>query len=124
MEELYQYENENNLTHENHFLNQSINFDEVSKIVEKSKNGKAVGPDLLPYECMKNEKSKTILTLLFEKIFRSCLAPTLWLRSLIKPIPKGSHLDQRLPVNFRSISLISTVGKLFTGLINKRISTF
>ena len=69
-------------------------------------------------------KIKEILTYLFEKIFRTCLAPTLWLRSLIKPIPKGSHLDQRLPVNFRSISLISTIGKLFSGLINKRISTF
>ena len=122
-EELTKLENEDE-TDQLHFLNQRIQYSEVEFIIDKSKNGKAVGPDLLPYECMKNKKSKEILTSLFEKIFRSCLAPTLWLRSLIKPIPKGSHLDQRLPVNFRSISLISTVGKLFTGLINKRISTF
>ena len=123
LEELTQWENEDQ-NDQLHTLNQSIQYSEVEFIVDKAKNGKAVGPDLLPYECMKNKKSKEILTSLFEKIFRSCLAPTLWLRSLIKPIPKGSHLDQKLPVNFRSISLISTVGKLFTGLINKRISTF
>ena len=123
MEELTQIENDNHIDPAL-FLNQTISLDEVAAVVDKAKNGKAVGPDLLPYECMKNNKSKEILTSLFEKIFRTCLAPTLWLRSLIKPIPKGSHLDQRLPGNFRSISLISNVGKLFTGIINKRISTF
>ena len=107
-----------------HGLNDNLADEEIDKVVDKSKNGKGVGPDLLPYECMKNKKAKQILKNLFEKIFRTCLAPTLWLRSLIKPIPKGSHLDQRLPINFRSISLISTVGKLFTGIINNRISNF
>ena len=123
IEELSQFENENQTDQiQIHTLNQCIQYSEVAFVIDKAKNGKAVGPDLLPYECMENQKSKEILTSLFEKIFRSCLSPTLWLRSLIKPIPKGSH--QRLPVNYRSISLISTVGKLFTGLINKRISNF
>ena len=124
LDELKDMEKNDLSNHTAFFLNESIKREEVHFIVEKSKNGKGVGPDLLPYECMKNENSKNILTLLFEKIFRTCLAPTLWLRSLIKPLPKGSHLDPRLPVNFRSISLISTIGKLFTGIINRRISTF
>ena len=92
LDELQKSETEQ--THTIPFLNECIKYDEVEYVVTKAKNGKGVGPDLLPYEVMKNKASKTILTSLFEKIFRTCMAPTLWLRSLIKPIPKGSHFDQ------------------------------
>ena len=41
--------------------------------------------------------------------------------AIIKPIPKNSLADFRIPLEYRGISLLSTVYKLFTSVINDRI---
>ena len=49
--------------------------------------------------------------------------PTDWCISLISPLPKGRG-SKNDPNNYRGISLISCIGKLFTALINDRLTKF
>ena len=48
----------------------------------------------------------------------------MWQKSIIKPIPKGSGKDPYVPLNYRGISLISCVSKVYSSLLNKRIVNF
>ena len=64
-----------------------------------------------------------MLAKLFNTILKSGIIPSSWCISFISPIykNKGSKSD---PDNYRGISLISCLGKLFTALINERLTTF
>ena len=59
--------------------------------------------------------------MLFNKIYESSITPTIWNLAIVKPIPKNSLADPRLPLEYRGISLLSTVYKLFTSVLNNRI---
>ncbi len=50
-----------------------------------------------------------------------CILTSIWNLAIIKPIPKNALADPRLPLEYRGISLLSTVYKLFTSVLNKRI---
>ena len=43
---------------------------------------------------------------------------------MISPIPKDSKTDQRVPLNYRGISLLCCSAKLYTSLLNTRISSY
>ena len=49
--------------------------------------------------------------------------PSVWLKSIIHPILKNGK-DSRNPVSYRSISLMSTIAKLFNRIINTRLVKF
>ena len=108
--------------------NNEINFpvcsSEVQRAVNRSKNGKAIGLDHLPYEIFKNPNSVSLLTKLFNCIYESGIIPSIWRVAIIKPIPKSSTQDLRIPTQYRAINLLSTVYKLFTTIINNRISQY
>ncbi len=106
------------------FLNSMILPHEVRKCIFTAKNNKSIGLDNLPYEILKNEISVSLLTKLFNVIFQSRIVPSLWLKAIIKPIPKSAMTDARMPLQYRGISLLSTVSKLYTGILNKRLSEF
>ncbi len=52
------------------------------------------------------------------------MLPSMWLKSVINPIPKGFNKDPFVPLNYRGISLLSCVVKVFSGIINKRIVNY
>ncbi len=55
--------------------------------------------------------------------FLSMLGYCIYLEmAIIKHIPKSSMIDPRFPLQYRAISLLSTVYKLFSSLLNVRIS--
>ena len=60
---------------------------------------------------------------MFNKIFDINIIPTDWKCAIIKPIPKSSILDPRVPLNYRGISLLSTVYKMFATVLNHRLCT-
>ena len=103
-------------------LNHEITEVEVRKVISNSKNNKAVGIDNLPNEIFKNRQSVHVLTSFFNKLFECGIFPSVWKKALLKPIPKSSTIDPRIPLEYRGISLLSTVYKLYSSLLNSRLT--
>ena len=104
-------------------LNVPITIDEIRKAIAKCKNGKAVGIDNIPNEILKLPQIHDLIHRLCDMCFEKNVVPTVWLKSIIHPILKKGR-DARVPVSYRSISLMSTVAKLFNSVINTRLVTF
>ena len=100
-------------------LNEHINYvitkDEISTCIKKLKNNKAFGEDLVLNEYIKNTEfyySDTYETL-FNVVFNSGIIPEGWLIGNIKPIYKNKG-DKMNPLkNFRPITILSCLSKLF-----------
>ena len=103
-------------------LNHIISIEEVEKVLSNSKSNKAVGIDNLPNEIFKGNTSTLSLTTLFNKILDTSITPSIWNLAIIKPIPKNSMIDPRLPLQYRGISLLSTVYKFYTSVLNTRLT--
>ncbi len=82
------------------------------------------GIDSLTYEVLKNEPTIASLTVLFNKCLNSGIVPSQWVRGIIKPIPKSASSDLRVPLNYRGISLLSVISKLYTALLSDRVTGF
>ena len=88
------------------------------------KNGKSPGSDGIVIEMLKSGSNVIIpiLTLLFNKILDSGLFPDKWCEAIIFPLHKdGSLTDVK---NYRGISLLNVISKVFTGVLNKRLVTW
>ena len=106
-------------------LNSPITEDEVSKAVKRLKNGKACGEDSILNEMIKafSENHKHLLTQTFNVVLLSGHVPNEWATGVIKPIYKNRG-DINDPDNYRGITLLSCLGKLFTSVINERLTVF
>ncbi len=51
----------------------------------------------------------------------SCMLVSAWKRAIIKPIPKKSTSDPRLPLQYKGTALLSTVYILYTSVLNNRL---
>lgn len=94
---------------------------EVQNVIKHGKQGKATGPDDIYVESIKllDDENIGVLVQLFNDIYESGQIPHDWLGSIFVPIPKkpnANRCDQ-----FRMISLMSQVLKLFTKIIHRRI---
>jgi hypothetical protein len=65
---------------------------------------------------------KISLLTLFKKIWREERVPIDWARGIIVPLYKDG--DKSNVDNYRGITLLSVVGKLYTSIINNRISSW
>lgn len=109
---------------ENSALNGDFTLDEIRHVIDKSKNGKAAGIDKIPYEALKNDMVITVLQNLFQLCFDTGKVPSVWLKSILKPIEKAKDNDPKIPLNYRGISLICCCAKLYSSLLNNRITTY
>jgi hypothetical protein len=101
-----------------------LHVKEIKGGITRLKAGKTGGPDLILNEFIKEGSNTLVLTLtkLFNKILNSGKFPKIWNFSLLTSIYKsGDHADCG---NYRGISITSFLGKLFTSLLQKRISEF
>ena len=102
-------------------LNSPITEFEVRKSIGKLKNGRAPGKDGISAEFYKHTCHivTPILVLIFNEIFNSGTFPKSWCDSILVPIYKsGLHDDLS---NYRGISLINVMYKLFSSILNDRI---
>ena len=60
---------------------------------------------------------------LFNIILDSGVLPEVWSVGLIKPIYKQKG-EKNKPENYRPITLVSCIGKLFTGILSNRLYTY
>lgn len=105
-------------------LNRPFTVEEIRAIIRFLKNNKASGIDHICNEFIKNAADDVIdvIAEFFNLVLQSGVVPTVWCTGIISPIPKKGSLKD--PDNFRGITLLSCLGKLFTALINKRLQDF
>lgn len=104
-------------------LSSDITLEEGQRVIDKANINKAVGVDDLPYEVVKIPNMLNILCY-FKSAFSMILQRLCVNKSIIKPIPKSVKADPRVPLNYRGISLISTVCKLYTSIFNNRLYNY
>ncbi|MCG8049516.1 MAG: hypothetical protein JAY66_28225, partial [Candidatus Thiodiazotropha taylori] len=108
----------------NYDLNCNFTLNEITSTIMNAKKNSAVGIDNIPYDVLKYPPIIALLHNFFQLVFDSGLIPSIWRKSVIFPIHKDSTTDKRLPMNYRGISLISCISKLYSSLINKRVSKY
>ena len=104
------------------FYNQEFNTNELDIVCRNIKIGKSVGPDMVPNEVLRREGIRNLLLPFINKCFIHNVIPTCWRKAIIVPIPKSASKDPYVPLNYLGISLLSCMYKLFTSLINARIT--
>ncbi|UYV76240.1 F13A1 [Cordylochernes scorpioides] len=103
-------------------LDCEISLTEVTKEISKLGKNKATGLDEIPNEAIKYllEEHTIYLRNLFNKILGTSQVPQQWTKTIIHPIFKNGDPDN--PSNYRGISLISNLSKLFTSILKTRLN--
>ena len=106
-------------------LNSSITPNEIEKCINKLNNNKAAGIDNIINEYIKTTKTKMLplYVSLFNLIIDTGYIPQKWSEGLIVPIYKNKG-DSQDPINYRPITLLSCISKLFTSVLNCRITKY
>ena len=106
---------------EDDILDREIDSAEISRCLRKLKNNKTGGSDGLVGELLKYGGSGMVdlLQQLFSVIWREEIVPPQWREGLIVNLFKKG--DKEDPGNYRGITLLSVVGKVFCKIINDRL---
>ena len=117
---VYTYKNADNLL----ALNEDIQIPEIVNAISKLKPNKSPGFDQVLSEMLKVNSNviASFLQVLFTHIFRSGIFPGNWAKSIVVPIHKKGNPN--LCDNYRPISLTSLVSKVYTHILNTRLTTF
>ena len=112
---------------DNKELDQEITLEEVRKAVSQLKRGKAVGVDGVMNEVFKygGDRVTVYLWKLFCRIFDNEVFPKQWAQGMIFPLFKGGGEEAKVDTSkYRGITLLSIIGKIYTDILNTRISDF
>ena len=103
-------------------LDSPITEEEIMRAVEHLKVNKAPGTDGILAEMIKTSLPQILpfLVALFNRIFDTGEYPTAWTGAIIIPIHKSGNKND--PDNYRGVSLLSILGKVFAHILNKRLS--
>ncbi|CAC5399191.1 unnamed protein product [Mytilus coruscus] len=112
------------LYNDNEELNGSITIKEIETVTKSAKNGKSTGIDQIPYEVLIFPNVFQVIRSLFQLIFDTSCIPSIWRKAVIFPISKDPLSDNRILLNYRGISLLSCISRLYSAFINNRLSTF
>jgi hypothetical protein len=107
-------------------LNAPITETEIKSCISKLQNSKTPSP----LDKIINEYIKTTSDLLlsfycklFNSVFETGHIPNTWLEGIIIPIYKNKG-DPKDPSNYRPITILSCLGKLFTSILNSRLNKY
>ena len=114
--------NRNKIAEIDHF--KGNNPTEFWKAIKGLKNNKACGIDGIPNYVLKEPAFLTLLWAIVAKCFEQGVVPSIWRQAVITPIPKGRDKDIFTPLNYRGISLLSTVSKVYSSILNSRLSEY
>ena len=100
----------------------SVTSKTVNKIIKNLKSSKAPGPDYIPAVVLKNCEPE--FSYIQAELFNICLKgscfPDCWKVSLVVPIFKRVG-ERSTTKNYRPVSILSVVSKVFEVLVNNRI---
>ena len=109
----------------NDYINCPFTRAEIFDCEKILKNEKACGEDGIINEYIKCTIHRfiNIYEKLFNIIFDKGIVPNSWLVGIVKPIykNKGNKFD---PQNYRPITIVSCLGRLFTAVLNNRLNDF
>ena len=102
-------------------LNGPISREEISTALKKAKNNKCGGCDGLAADFFKHADETLINTVcaLFNYVLDSGEYPEIWATGQIAPIHKKNAADNA--ENYRKITLLPSLGKLFESILNNRL---
>lgn len=105
-------------------LDSPISTEELSLVLKNCKQKKALGSDYIVNAFYKNLPDNWLMYLqvFFNKILDSKQIPQDWCVMLISPLFKNK--DPLLPSNYRFISLINCITKIFTSILDNRLTKF
>ena len=114
--------NNNDNTHNVESLDSNFNEDEVLKAIQHLKRHKSPGDDLLVPEIFieGSELLTPMLCKLFNFIFNQIIYPESWTKGILIPVPKKG--DKNNVDNYRGIMLTSIFSKIFSQLLNNRLT--
>ena len=99
-----------------------ISVKQVRRIMKNLDSSKSSGPDGIPVIVLK-ECSPELAPVL-AKLFRRCLSkgefPRSWKVAAVVPVPKKGN-DTSQPSNYRPISLLPIIGKVFESVVNAHL---
>ena len=103
-------------------LDQSITDAEIRRGIKELKTGKSGGPDKIINEFLIHGVSTLLpyLNKLFNLVFNQGHFPVCWSEGYLVPIHKKGSLNN--VESYRGITLLSVLGKLFTRVLNNRLS--
>ena len=109
----------------NEYINEPFTLAEIRKHINSLKINKAAGVDHILNEFIKNCPDDLIyvIVLLFNMVLESGIIPTDWTVGIIKVLYKNKG-DINDINNYRGITLLSCLGKLFTSVINERLYNY
>ena len=103
-------------------LDKSIEMKELDVVLKSLKRNKCSGPDKILNEFLINANTavKLFILLLFNKILEIEYFPEVWAIGRVFPVyKKGDKTDEN---NYRGITVISCLGKVFTKIMNNRLN--
>ena len=98
-----------------------MSYDEINISVQELKLNKSPGEDTTPNKILKLKPVVCILYKLFHFCFANSIAPTTWLKCVITP---STFKDPCMSLNYRGITLLSCMSKVYTKVLNKRIISY
>ena len=105
----------------NYDLDREIEFEEVEMTCRRIPNNKASGEDEIVNEFVKYGDRHMWFAVyqMLNKLYENELIPHEWMRGMIFPIFKDG--DKRNPLNYRPISLLSIMYKIYATVLNNRL---
>ena len=105
-------------------LDSEISLCEIDKVIRKIKKGKAPGRDGINADFYKNMPFdwKYILLILFNNILSTEMMPSSWAEAIMVLFHKKGNNNQ--PSNYKGIALTNTISKIFTHILNERLSSW
>jgi hypothetical protein len=113
---------EESCSHDPHpILDREFTYGEIKTTLLNLKSGKAAGPDRIPNEMLKygGDGLANALRKLFNHIWLSEKWPQQWCHGNVVLLHKGGPKEQL--DNYRGITLLSTISKVFENVINRRL---
>lgn len=108
--------------YETDMLDRNITKEEILREIKCLKSRKACGLDEIKNEFIIASAHRFIdfYCNIFNIVLNSGVVPSVWASGVIKSIYKKG--DPKRPENYRGISLLSCLGKLFTSVLNRRLT--
>ena len=111
----------NEINSNDNFLNEPITYEEIIAGIGNLKKDKASGCDGIKAEFYKvnNPNLVYFIQQIFNQIFESGVYPETWSKCMIVPLHKKGDLTD--VSNYRGISLLNIMSKIFSHILNERL---